>query len=310
VVTVAITGGTGFIGSALIQHLSNEGFLIRALYRPSSVSGRLPAVTSVQWVPGDLEDLDSLRCLVQGAEAVVHCAGAVRGVNAEQFACVNADGVARMVQAAKENMVSRFLLISSLAAREYSLSPYAASKKKGEEILAGQAGNMAWDILRPPAVYGPGDRELLPLFRLMRRGVIPIVGTREGRFSLLYVDDLVEAICQWLRTESSGKGFRFELHDGHPGGYSWEQIAAINSQFHGLVTRCFSVPRRLLELAAFMNVFLARLGRYRPMLTPGKVRELFHPDWVCDNTPLTRETGWHPKVLFEEGLRRQLSSVG
>ena len=135
-----------------------------------------------------------MRALVAGVDVIVHCAGSVRGATLEQFKRGNTEGVARLLEIATGQKVPRFLLMSSLAAREPSLSAYASSKKLGEEVLLGCHDKISWDILRPAAVYGPGDREMQPLLKLIRRGIVPIIGSKEGRFSLLYVDDLAEAV--------------------------------------------------------------------------------------------------------------------
>ena len=303
--TIAVTGATGFIGRNLVRRLGATGWQIRALFRPSSPSSP-PVDSAVQWIEGDLADPDSLRPLVSGVDAVVHCAGAVRGALQAHFNRVNVDGVARLVQAVREqHQLPRFLLISSLAAREPHVSPYAASKRQGEEALAAGAGEMNWTSFRPPAVYGPGDKELLPLFRWIGRGIAPILGEAGARFSLLYVEDLAEAAVKWL---VCGKGERqcFELHDGHPGGYTWGEVIETVARLYGKKPFRFQVPKFLLQLLARLNLTTAHLLGYAPMLTPGKVRELRHRNWVCDNDALSHKIGWSPRISLEEGLRRTL----
>ena len=302
-ITVALTGATGFIGRVLLRHLVAQGFQVKALYRPASNSSPTPT-NSVQWQAGDLADQDSLRAFVAGADVVVHCAGAVRGISLQQFKKINTEGVTRLLEVSTEQKVSRFLLMSSLAAREPTLSAYASSKKLGEDVLREYNGKVSWDILRPPAVYGPGDREMQPLLQLIKRGVVPIIGAKEGRFSLLYVDDLAAAVSCLLRAQGAQKRQCFELHDGHPGGYNWRQIASIANDLNGKEPRCVAVPRPLVQIISLANASLARLIGYQPMLTPGKVREIFHSDWVCDNTAICRATNWQPHVLFQEGMRR------
>jgi len=300
---VAVTGATGFIGGALAQRLATAGWRIRVLVRPTSSRRRLAGVAA-DLVVGDLGDLDSLRRFVYQAEAVVHCAGAVRGASQAHFDRVNVEGVARLVHAAAgEHPAPRFLLISSLAAREPRLSAYAASKRRGEEVLAAGGGTMPWAILRPPAVYGPGDRELLPLFRWMERGIAPVLGSGNARFSLLYVEDLAEAVVRWL---SGGTAVHrtFELDDGRRGGYTWTDVVDIMTSLCSRSVIPVRVPALLLEVLAAVNLAAARVIGYKPMLTPGKVRELRHPNWVCDNAAFTGATGWSPKVSLEEGLRR------
>ncbi len=203
-----------------------------------------------------------------------------------------------------ELKVPRLLLMSSLAAREPSLSDYALSKKMGEDALLKYEGRISCDILRPPAVYGPGDREMRPLLQMIKRGIIPTVGAKDGKFSLLYVDDLAEAVSILLKSQSPQKNRCFELHDGHPDGYTWQQVATIASQLNGKRPCRMTIPRPALQIVAQVNLYLARMLGYSPMLTPGKVRELFHPDWVCDNTAITEAVGWQPRILFNEGMQR------
>jgi nucleoside-diphosphate-sugar epimerase len=304
--TIALTGATGFIGGALARRLETIGW---PLVRPASFNARYVG-TATQWIEGDLGDPNSLRRLVNDVYAVVHCAGAVRGASRAQFDGVNVDGVARLVQAAREqHQMPRFLLISSLAAREPHLSPYAASKRRGEEILASAAGDMNWTVLRPSAVYGPGDKELLPLFRWIGRGIAPILGSRGARFSLLYVEDLAEAMVQWLNSETNERR-AFELHDGHPEGYAWHDVIDTIARLYDRHVFRIQVPVSILRLLAGLNLGAAQIFGYAPMFTPGKVRELSHLNWVCDNDALAREIGWTPRISLAEGLQRTLRLGG
>jgi len=305
--TVALTGATGFIGGVLARTLAANGWPVRALARPRR---RRPHAAGVgEWVHGTLEDADALQRLLQGVTAVVHCAGAVRGARPADFERVNAGGTACLLAAVQRlGVAPRFLLVSSLAAREPALSPYAASKRQAETLL-GQAGaGLHWAALRPPAVYGPGDREILPLLRLMRRGFAPVPGDPAARLSLLYVDDLARAVLAWLAQPAAPCAV-YELHDGQPGGYTWSQLSAIAAGVHGRPVRCVPLPRALLEVTAAVNLFGARRLGYAPMFTPWKLRELWHPHWVCDNAALSGAIGWQPQVSFEQGLRLTLATA-
>ena len=303
--TIALTGATGFIGSFLAQRFHDAGWNIRALARPVSRQNR-PAGNGIQWIEGHLENLDSLRTLVHNADSIVHCAGTVRGASEKQFNQVNVEGVARLVHAASEqHPLPRFLLISSLAAREPHLSPYASSKRQGEETLAAASAQIFWAAFRPSAVYGPGDRVVLPLFRWIGRGVAPIIGSSAARFSLLYVEDLFEAVKLWLEHREPQPGI-FELHDGHANGYSYNEAIEIAARLFARRVLRINVPGVALQILGTLNQSAARTLGYRPMLTPGKVRELRHLDWVCDNTALRRQIGWRPYVSLEQGLRLAL----
>lgn len=301
---VAVTGASGFIGGAVARHLLDAGWRVRTLIRDASRAKTLERL-GAEATLGDITDKPSLVPFVRGAYAIVHCAGTVRGCNRSDFDPVNVQGVANVAQAAaREASVSRVIALSSLAAREPELSPYAASKHDGELALAAAAGGLEWVALRPPAVYGPGDRELLPLFRLMLRGIAPILGPAEARFSLLYVDDLAAAVQRFLCRED-GEGV-FEIHDGRPGGYSWDEVVSIAQTLRQAGILRVPISPVLLRGLARLSVFGARLIGRAPMLSPGKTRELTHPDWVCDNDAVGRAFGWSPRVDFAEGLRRTL----
>ena len=303
--SIALTGATGFVGGALAKQLATTGRRIQALIRPASTRKRLSDL-AVKWIEGDLEDLQSLHRLVDGVEAVVHCAGAVRGVTREQFNRVNAEGLARLVRATVvQQPAPRFLLISSLAAREPHLSHYAASKRLGERVLAEKSDRLSWTIYRPCAVYGPGDREMMPVFEWMAKGIAPVLGSGHTRFSLLYVKDLADAVIQWLDRSCCNSG-TFELHDGHLGGYSWHEVIDTFKKLRTKSVVKIKVPMVLVRLVAALNLLASRAFGYAPMLTPGKVRELSHSNWVCDNTALNSATGWAPRVLLTEGLQQTL----
>ena len=303
--TIAVTGATGFIGGMLVNHLVTAGYPVRALTRPRSAY-KLPERPGLEAVTGSLQDSASLSRLLQGSCAVVHCAGAVRGVTAADFNAVNVDGVKQLVQVAlSRSPRPRFLSLSSLAARAPQLSHYAASKRQGEEVLASMAEDMEWVALRPPAVYGPGDRELLPLFQWMGRGIAPIPGAADARVSLLYVEDLCAAVLRWLDAGQCRSGV-YELNDTRAGGYSWDEIIATVAALRARRIIKLPLPATLLRSIAAMNITAARLFGYAPMLTPGKVRELRHPDWVADNTAVTAAIGWQPKISLQEGLQRTM----
>lgn len=302
---VAVTGATGFIGGAIARSLLDSGWRVRVLVRASSTEKPLPG--GVEQIVGSLDDLDKLEDLLEGADAVVHCAAVVRGAAESTFMRTNTDAVESLVRlAAEKTSVERFLLLSSLAASRPEVSPYAASKRAAERKLETAGGAMVRLALRPPAVYGPGDRELLPLFKAMARGVAPAWGDRKARFSLIFVTDLVAAVTQWLSSRTPAGGV-FELHDGRVDGYSMDEVIEIAAAVLQRRIRRISVPAKVLDLTANINVRLARVARYEPMLTPWKLRELRHPRWVCDNSAFTAVSGWEPRILLPEGLSLALA---
>lgn len=300
--SVAVTGATGFIGQLLVQSLVKDGWKVRALTRTPRVSDEF-----TQWIPGDLDDPIALQSLVKDVSAVVHCAGLVRGSSLKEFTHTNVEGTSNLVRASvQQNPPPRFLLISSLAAREPNLSWYANSKYMAEQIVADSSGVMPWTVFRPTAVYGPGDKELSPLFKATRYGILPMVGSKISRYSLIHVSDLVSAILCWLTTNVQTKGI-YELDDGMPGGYDCHSLASIAQDVWRRPVRCFFLPVSLVLLFANINLWLARVLRYAPMLTPGKVREIRHPDWVCDISPLVLALpSWQPCVRLRDALLKAI----
>jgi nucleoside-diphosphate-sugar epimerase len=296
---VAVTGASGFVGRALIGQLLDANRPVRALVHRQGLG---ITHSLLDTVTGGLSDKAALAKLMAGAEAVIHVAGQVRGRDLEDFLGVNADGVTHVAEAAQAAGVRRVILISSLAAREPHLSPYAASKRAGEDRLAqaAQGAEFTSAILRPPAIYGPEDRELVPLLQTMARGIVPLPGVPGARASLLHVDDLARAIVKLLDSAAEAT---YELHDGHEAGYSWDEIATLVEQVAGRGAGWrVKLPGGVLRAVATINLLASKLLGYRPMLTPGKVNELRHPDWVCDNTEISRDTGWQPLISLENGL--------
>ena len=296
--TVAMTGASGFVGRHVAQKLIAGGWQVRALVRRRDAG--LPGGTIA--VPGDLGDTAGLAQLVAGADVVIHCAGVVGAVNRAGFRTVNVDGTARLAAAAANSETPpRFIHMSSLAARQPELSAYGASKRDGERALTQHGDNLSWTILRPAAVYGPGDRATLAFFRQWRAGFMVVPAGGGQRLSLIHAGDLAAAVAALLETGNGG-GATFEIGDGHPGGHGWRDVAEAGGRALGRRVACISMPRAILLAAAAASLAAHGLVGRTPLVTPGKVRELYHPDWVCDDHAMAAATGWSPVVPLEEGF--------
>lgn len=291
--TVAVTGATGFIGSHLVRHLVDAGYRVRVLTRRLPVSP-IYDDRPVEAVIGGLEDQDSLRELLGEADAVIHAAGLIKAPSRDAFFTVNAAGVRRLAEASgRQASPLRVVLLSSLAAREPQLSDYAASKRAGETALTQAAGGLAWSIVRPPVVYGPGDRETLAFFRAAARGLVPVPAGPGARISMIHVDDLAAAIIAVMAAEST-VGSTLEIDDGQAGGYSWEQLAGAAGLALGATPRLARMPHPALNALGLASRLLGSATGRAPMLTPGKVREICHPDWACRDRRVAELPGWRP----------------
>ena len=298
--TVALTGAGGFIGSTVGRRLTQQGYRVRALYR-GPPSTRIPHADFTV-IHGDLFDDTSLAELLNGADHVIHCAGLVKAARANRFKQVNTTGTARLLeQVCRVAPGATGILVSSLAARHPHLSAYAASKSAAEAMLRDRYAELPWHLVRPPATYGPGDRELVSLWRAMRRGLLPVPGDGQQRISLIHVEDLAALLVKLLEVRPA-RDLPLEPDDGTAGGYAWPDIARCGEQAFGRRVRIVPIPAAVLRVVGLTNQAAARLLHYAPMLTPGKVRELLHPDWVCSGPDMQGCSGWRPEWSLRESL--------
>jgi 2-alkyl-3-oxoalkanoate reductase len=296
---VLLTGATGFIGRRIQLILLDAGVPVRVVLRPGSPHQR-HVDSRCQVYACALDDVAGLNRVASGASAAIYCAGVVRGRTLDDFLPANVDGVRAVLQAlTSQGAATPFLLISSLAAGRPELSDYARSKFLGEQVLR-ESAHPAWTILRPPAVYGPGDTLMLPILKMARRGLIARFGPRNQRLSLLYADDLASAVKAWLAAWPKCAGMTFSIDDGHEGGYDWPGIvhAAGGSRY-----RAVGIPSPLLAGIARLNMIVAGMAGYSPLLSPGKVREMTQANWLCDNTAFVQATGWQPRTGLPSGIR-------
>ena len=300
-----MTGATGFIGQRLVSELLENDYRVQAMVRPEKTTDkRLPQ--SCEQVPVSLTDVTRLAGIVAESSAVIYCAGSVRGRSSADFALANIEGVRAMLKALEQSAnPPPMLLLSSLAASKPQLSDYARSKYEGEQLLHGKP-SLPWTIIRPPAVYGPGDKEMLPLLKMIRRGFLVHPGPPDQRLSLLHVDDLAAAVSSCLSAFQNCLHGTYAIDDGRPGGYGWQDIGDAVSERK---FRVLKLPDFLLEGSARMNLLFSKVLGYSPMLTAGKVRELKEAEWLCDNGDFMHATGWKPKLDLKRGAEQLFSTL-
>jgi uncharacterized protein YbjT (DUF2867 family) len=288
VTILAITGATGFVGGRTLALALEAGHSVRALTRRQQ-----SAQASVTWVRGALDTRDALAELVAGAAAVIHIAGVVNAPTPEGFTRGNIDGTRAILAAAEAAGVRRFVHVSSLAAREPNLSQYGRSKAGAEDAV--RAAPLAWTVVRPPAVYGPGDLEMLELFRAARFGVLPMPPA--GRLSLIHVDDLARLLLA-LAGEDTGRAV-YEPDDGTPGAWTHTGFARAIGTAVGRRVLPLSLPAAVLRLGARLD----RLARGdKAKLTPDRAAYMAHPDWTSSPDARPPEALWRPRIATADGL--------
>lgn len=301
---VAMTGATGFIGRRLAPQLAAAGWRVRLLLRRDPVD---PAWRGMdpQIVAGDLNDPAALRQLVAGADAVVHVAGLIKAARRRQFEAINHHGSRALAEAVQQGApAARFLHVSTMAAREPGLSDYAASKRAGEDAVRGLLGQRV-TVLRPPAVYGPGDRETLLFFQMGQKRLVPLAGPPAARAAMIHVDDLVSVLVALLA--ETPRGAVLTAADARPGGYSWREVFETASRAVGNPrARLFHAPAPLLHAIA-MAGNVGKLFGAASMLTAQKLRELRHVDWSVKDDEWARPAGWAPRYSLVEGFAQTVA---
>lgn len=284
-----MTGGTGFVGGASIDAALAEGHLIRALTRRPQANR-----DGVTWVSGALDDTASLAELCAGADCVLHIAGVVNAPDRTGFIAGNITGTEKMLAAAKAAGVARLVHVSSLAARERGLSNYCWSKAEAEDRVI--ASGLDWQMVRPPAVYGPGDTEMLDLFRMAARGVVMLPPA--GRMSVIHVADLARLLVR-LAAGAGETGAIYEVDDGAPRGWSHADFADALGDAVGRKVRAFSTPKLALHLAAQGDRLLRGKGA---KLTPDRARYIAHSDWTADQQMRPASQLWRAEIPTRQGL--------
>ncbi len=296
---VALTGATGFVGGHTLNELIKTGHTVRALTRRSQ-----PERQDVEWVPGSLDDAESLARLVEGADVLMHLAGLTKAITRDQFFDVNVAGSKRLFEAAQKAKVSHVIHVSSLAAREPRLSHYGASKAGTELLLTARKWSFTWTILRPPGIYGPGDKEILKLLKATKLGILPAPGGSRNRFSLIHAQDLAKALAALC--DKSNKQSVLEIDDNHAGGYDIKAVAKALPGGSKKKTTIVPLPFPVLGAIGGVNDMLARAINKPFMLTLSTARYLSHPDWCVKEPRRFKHAGWSPQFDLEAGLKDTL----
>lgn len=319
---VLVTGSTGFIGKRLVAALQENGFVVRVFLRNESVSEGLFS-ESAEVVRGGYHDRAALAAAVEGVQRIIHLAGVTKAADEAGFDSGNVYPAEQMLEAVKRHNpdLKRFLLVSSLAAagpaREGSVglresdapqpvSAYGRSKLRGEGVCLKCAGSVSVTIIRPPAVYGPGDRDILQIFQMMQKGMLVSAGNASRqRFSMIYVDDLVAGIINAACAKKAA-GRIYYLAAPRP--YSWEDlIAAVKPAMGFRRLMRITLPKPLVfVLGAILGAIGAITGTL-PLINRDKANELVQDFWVCSPDRAAAELGFHAETSLEEGVAKTVA---
>ena len=323
--SVLVTGASGFIGQHLVRRLIERGDRVSCLVRATSRIDELRS-SGAQLFVGDATDRAGIeRALAElQAGVVFHLAGLVKAVRTADFARVNAGGVESVTAACADRAERPVLIVvSSLAAAgpcagdqprveadsPAPVSAYGRSKLAGELAAARHAGEMEITIVRPPIVFGPGDRGVLEMFRpIARWGVHVVPGRRQRLFSLIHVSDLVEGLLF-----AAEKGER--LHPNGSPGQGIYFIAAPEDPTYAELGQAMAtalgrnraaavrLPESLMWLIGLCGDAMARVRRQPGWVNSDKIAEVLAGSWTCSSAKAHTQLGWSPAAPLAERLR-------
>ena len=309
---VALTGGSGFLGSHIADALLAAGHRVRVAVRATSNLQWL-ADKAVETVVVDLADTDACVEFLRGTSSLVHCAGVVSGPNENSYQRGNVLPTVNLVSAAKKVWQddATFILISSLAAHGPGsldkpaleddpcrpITAYGRSKRDAEKVLLEAEVEYRRVILRPPSLYGPRDREFLPLLKAATMGWTVRLGNRMTGLSLVDGRDAAAATLALLKT-ATASGIYF-ISDRQLG-YTWREVQTALGTAVGRTVRRVDVPLGALRVAAGLTGLLGREASL--LLNPDRMRDIDTEGWVCDGSRLTRDTGFVARHTAASGF--------
>ncbi len=315
---VAVTGATGFIGSHLCESLLARGHEVTCLVRdPGKL--RWIAGLPVRLVPGDLESPEALRDFVTGQDIVMHAAGLTKARSREEFLRANVAGTEGLLQAIRTHdpRIHRFIYLSSQAAMGPSsanapltedvaqnpVSVYGRSKSLAEKSMQSFRDALPMTVIRPPSVYGPRDTDVFAFFRMLKRGIAPVLSDRH-LVSVLYVKNLVHGIC--LAIERPMGSFRsYFFTDG--GERTWGGLLDLMAQAMGRKALRVRVPFFAAAAAAGISELLGALSGKPALLSTDKLAEMRSEFHVVSDERARAELGYRPPFSTEQAIAETVS---
>jgi nucleoside-diphosphate-sugar epimerase len=311
--TVLITGANGFVGARLCEILAERSYRVRALVRKSSDLFRLSGV-NVTLAYGELGDFSSMVGAVDDVDIVIHAAGRIKAPNLAQYMEANKKGTRNLLAAIREAApkLERFVYVSSLAAGGPGLNakpvtesdpprpvtPYGASKLAGEKETLAQAGKLPVTIVRPPAVYGPGDTQVLGFFRTVCWHIKPYFGTPNALLRLVYVDDLVEGLLLAAQKKEA-LGEVFYIADDK--NYTWLELETIIAREAKVWAVPVRIPKWFVRSVAAVSELAYKPTGKTPAMNRHKAEDFLQANWSCSVAKAQRMLGYRCRFPFEKG---------
>ena len=323
--TVIVTGATGFIGSHLVEALVEAGDEVRCLVRrPGPVDS--PAAARFHHTDFARTDLGLADSVFDGVDSVYHVAGATRAVSAAEFHEANVAITTRLLDrvAQGQGTPPRFVYISSQAAAGPTpasakerladgtpaltendpptpIEPYGRSKLAAEQVVLGRSSELPVTVVRPPAVYGPRDKDFLSIFRLLRRGFAVYPGIRDSIVTTIFVNDLVQGIIQAGRSPAAVGRTYFM---GHQAALPWRAIyRAVGDVVGRNQFREINIPIGAVRLAGIAGDLIARASRRPPLLSSGKTALASASLWTCSSDHAKNDFGFTAGTSLHDGMR-------
>lgn len=310
---ILVTGGTGFIGSHVLDRLVAAGEPVRALVRRKMA---LPArVARVEAVYADLAEGTELSSALRGITAIIHIAGAVKAIRSGDYYRGNVRATENLARAAAGRGI-RFVHVSSLAAcgpcpdatplnEECEPAPithYGKSKLEGEHAVRAHIPDAV--IVRPPVVYGPRDTGVYSILKSVSQGIMLQIAGGERWFSMVYVDDLVDGLLAAVRTPRAAGRTYFV---SHPDPLTWSSLGAEAARIMGRKPIIVRVPIPAAYAVGWFGEMWGRLTRQPGFVTREKITEATRARWVCDSRRASAELGVGLQTCLTTGLTRTLA---
>ncbi|MCK5739188.1 NAD(P)-dependent oxidoreductase, partial [bacterium] len=269
----------------------------------------------VEFIYGELTDFDSLKAAVTDVDVVVHLGGKTRARSEADFFRINSDGTEKLLNACQRfnPTLEKFVFVSSMAAAGpaqsgqpliESMSPkpivaYGKSKARAEEYVIQYKSQFPVAIVRPPAVYGPRDKDVYQIFRYVNWGFNPQLAGEAHYTSMVHVSDLVQGILLAVEKKMADNPLYYIAGDGV---FSWNEITACIASVLGKCPVSIKIPGILAHLGAIAAEGIAGISNKPPLLSRDKVVEMKQPYWVCDTTKAKNELGYFPKFDLKMGV--------